>query len=362
MTNFEESLYFQLENRITDDNFLLIQWHITNRCEEKCKHCYLNKDNIIDFSYENIDSLLNKIYDLSILLKKKVLIILIGGDPILNPNFWEILEKINNYGFFFRISGNYHKLSVSNIKKLKEKNILSYQLSLDGTKEINDNMRSNGNYIKTVESIEMLIENNIEVTIKSVISSYNINSIKDMLFDISKLKNSNRIKYNFCRFIPNNESEKNYISTIKPNTYKNFLLEMFNFLNDENKIELLIREHLLIPILFEKGILSEDFFERINYISKKYNNINFIDSCSMWRDFFVIEVNGNVLACKKVPIIFGNILKDDFFDIKIKKDRFLNREDHECQNCKYYLLCKGCPAVSYSMKKSIFKKDPMCWI
>lgn len=100
----------------------------------------------------------------------------------------------------------------------------------------------------------------------------------------------------------------------------------------------------------------------LTYIYKKYNRTNFIDSCSMWRDFFVIDINGNILPCKKVPIVFGNIIKDDFYSIKIKKDQFLNTEENECQICKYYLFCKGCPAVSYSLKKSIFKKDPTCWI
>jgi radical SAM protein with 4Fe4S-binding SPASM domain len=362
MTNYEEKLYNQFLDRINDDNYLIIQWHITNRCEENCKHCYLDKEKIKDFPYEYVDLVLNKIYDLSILIKKKVIIILIGGDPLLNPNFWEIVKKINKYNFFFKVSGNYHKLNLKNIKRLKNEGVLSYQMSLDGPEQINDNIRSSGNYIKTLNSIKDLIENDIEVTIKSVISSYNINHIKKMLYEISAIENFRNIKYNFCRFIPNKNNEKHYIENIKPNSYKDFIIEIFKLLNEQNKIEMLLREHLIIPVLFEKNIIGEDFIERINYIYKKYNRTNFIDSCSMWRDFFVIDINGNILPCKKVPIVFGNIIKDDFYSIKIKKDQFLNTEENECQICKYYLFCKGCPAVSYSLKKSIFKKDPTCWI
>ncbi|PWJ95673.1 radical SAM protein with 4Fe4S-binding SPASM domain [Oceanotoga teriensis] len=360
MNEFKDKILLQLENRIIDDNYLIIQWHITNKCEENCKHCYLKNNLDTDFPYERIDETLNKIYDLSIIIKKKVLITLIGGDPLLNNHILNIIKKIVKMGFFFRISGNYHKINKENINFLKNHGIISYQMSLDGPKEINDTIRSKNNYKNTLNSIVKLLKNDIKVTIKSVISSYNILHIKDLIKDLSSI--SSKISYNFCRFVPNNEAQNKYIIDISKNDYKRFLEDIFEFFNNENKMDLLIREHLLIPILFEKNILDEVFIDRINYIKNNYKKINFIDGCSMWRDFYVLEINGDVLACKKFPLKFGNIFNDDFIDIKFKKDNFFYNNYHECNDCKLFLLCKGCPAVNYALNKNIFSKDIHCWL
>ena len=72
----------------TYNKILYIQWHITNNCEENCKHCY-NTSNInnTDLSLNENLAIIDRIIEYSKLIKKDIYIAFTGGDPLLYPYF-----------------------------------------------------------------------------------------------------------------------------------------------------------------------------------------------------------------------------------------------------------------------------------
>ena len=61
-----------------------------------------------------------------------------GGDPILHPDFWKLLELMKEHGIAFTILGNPFHLTDSVCKRLKEYGCEKYQLSIDCLRETHD--------------------------------------------------------------------------------------------------------------------------------------------------------------------------------------------------------------------------------
>jgi radical SAM domain protein len=76
---------------------------------------------------------------------------LTGGDPILHPDFWKLLELFSENNVKFTIMGNPFHLNDDVCKKLKEYGCEKYQMSIDGIRETHDWFRKPGSYDCTLE-------------------------------------------------------------------------------------------------------------------------------------------------------------------------------------------------------------------
>ena len=66
-----------------------------------------------------------------------------GGDPILHPYFWRLLELLKEKSIPFTIMGNPFHLTDEVCKRLKSCGCQKYQLSLDGMRDTHDWFRKN---------------------------------------------------------------------------------------------------------------------------------------------------------------------------------------------------------------------------
>jgi radical SAM protein with 4Fe4S-binding SPASM domain len=89
--------------------------------------------------------------------------------------------------------------------------------------------------------------------------------------------------------------------------------------------------------------------------------------CSAGDSLITVDEFGNIMPCRRMPIICGNIkestLRDVFFDHEVFMDlRDLDSPD-ECNGCIYSHLCRGgAKCQSYATYNSYEKADPGCWI
>ncbi|MBO6286022.1 MAG: radical SAM/SPASM domain-containing protein, partial [Bacilli bacterium] len=86
------------------DEYFAIQWHITDYCDQRCKHCYIFSEGhpeLITMSLEDMIFVADEIIGFCNQLNRKPYIYLTGGDPILHPNFWDLLECFHKKGIRF---------------------------------------------------------------------------------------------------------------------------------------------------------------------------------------------------------------------------------------------------------------------
>ena len=89
-------------------------------------------------------------------------------------------------------------------------------------------------------------------------------------------------------------------------------------------------------------------------------------ACSVGKTALAILPNGDILPCRRLPIVVGNILIDGIVKVWNESD-VLNkcRENSnlkgKCNNCQYIKRCRGCRAMAYAVSGDYLEEDPLCW-
>ncbi len=158
---------------ITGSSFHFFPLHLacelTYACQLKCKHCYANAGKNVTF----IDTTILKKF-LSDLKQKGLRIVeLTGGEPLLHPDFWNILEfSVKKFDYVAVLTNGISigKKEAHRFSEYKDKILMN--ISLDGSSsKINDHYRGlEGAFEKTVNSIKLL--SNLGLVVRVTMSVY----------------------------------------------------------------------------------------------------------------------------------------------------------------------------------------------
>ncbi|MCC6137135.1 MAG: radical SAM protein [Bdellovibrionaceae bacterium] len=154
---------------------------LTNRCNERCGHCYLpsfKDDSSKILKEEDWYRILSQLREAGTLF-----LILMGGEAMLNPLFWRILERASDLSFHVSMITNGLKIqSLDVAQRLKELGLINVTISLySAHPEIHDKMTSvKGSHQKTVRAIELCRQAGLQVTLNCLIGKDNIDSIFDL--------------------------------------------------------------------------------------------------------------------------------------------------------------------------------------
>lgn len=151
---------------------------LTNRCNERCTHCYIE-----DFSDDPRRILnLEQWYVVLEQLRKAgtLFLILMGGEAMLNPLFWDILKKSRDMSFHTSMITNGLKIqNQETALRLKDYGLKNATISLYSMNPlIHDKMtRVRGSQQKTMQAIEMCLEAGINVTLNCLLTKENIEGV-----------------------------------------------------------------------------------------------------------------------------------------------------------------------------------------
>ncbi|HEL2139831.1 TPA: radical SAM/SPASM domain-containing protein [Streptococcus suis] len=157
-----------------------IKWFITNRCNLRCKFCYLEDYFGKDITKDEVDQILE------ILTKREVMhVSLLGGEPTESGHFIYILKELEKREIYFSFSSNGQNLfrRIDILEFLENSKYLTEaQISLESTNSfINDSVRGSGSYKNAINSIKALVERRVAVCLAMVVTKENHPTIQDMI-------------------------------------------------------------------------------------------------------------------------------------------------------------------------------------
>lgn len=166
--------------RPVNNNRYRIIWEITNKCNLKCKHCFVDCSNKNDEL--STEECINLIRDFSNFPVAKVM--LTGGEPFMRKDILKIIQTIKSIDnqIIVDVTTNMTLLNEDKINQIKELGIEELTTSIDGNPEIHDLIRGiNGNFKKIISTLKFVRERDIDVDVVCVVNKLNKDKISEII-------------------------------------------------------------------------------------------------------------------------------------------------------------------------------------
>jgi len=337
----------ETENSVmTNFKKFTFQWHITDACNLRCRHCYQESHEQNHTSTDDLILVLNKIEDFTETFPyaEKFHINITGGEPFVHPDFFNLLHEIESRKkFAIGILSNGFITGPDHFKKLRDLNLKHIQLSLEGSKRTHEKIRGKGTYKKVIESMKLHRENKIPFMV-----SFTANSENYMEFGHAV---KTAIKYGAFkvwtdRYIPSGINDPLCLKSSQAEEYFRLIQKEKTRRRLKNSGKTEIASHRALQFLQCGGTPY---------------------SCSAGSNLLCIMPNGDVYPCRRMPVPSGNVHIENIIDNYEKNSLLMKLRRREvppmCRSCYYKDTCSGgLKCLSLAMTGDPFSGDPHCLI
>jgi MoaA/NifB/PqqE/SkfB family radical SAM enzyme len=166
---------------------LYVAWQITNECNLACLHCIEESGPGKAFPDELDRGEALRVID-ELMANEVPYLSFSGGEPMLHPHFFEMVERVTSRGSQLKIETNGHYLTPDNCARLAALEVKAVQVSLDGaTSATFGRMRVRGEFDRTVDGIRNLRAAGVAVEINFSPAAFNIHEagrIVDLAYEL----------------------------------------------------------------------------------------------------------------------------------------------------------------------------------
>ena len=268
-----------------------------------------------------------------------------GGEPLCNPFLFKLLDLIKEDSdlISFSILTNGTLITSDIAKKIKSYNPYYVQVSLEGGKKTNDFIRGKGTYKKIANGIINLRNEDIFTSISFTANRLNYKEFPKVV-KYARKYNVNNVWSD--RYIPLGDSEDKKLALTYDETRS--YLEIMN----KEREKLLKKKHNITTISMYRALqfqMTDDFAY----------------GCTAGDTLLTVMENGDLVPCRRMPIVVGNLFKDTMYDLyknsDVLKDLRKMKVPDECELCEHSQMCHGgLKCLTYAIYKDLNHKDVGC--
>ena len=332
------------------DPTFYIQWHITNFCTLRCRHCYqddFSKENDLDWQglkrvFDNVDATLMN-------WGRKACVHLTGGEPLLKPELFPLLADLEQRPLVEEVGiiSNGLPLNHEMIKRLSAFGKLKkIKISLDGVDaETHDSIRQVGTFDRVIQNLSLLQKGGrFEVIVMFTVMKRNFQNLVPFIRFCQDLDVDGLI---IERFIPWGRGREVLGEVLDRHQWKDLVETLFEFFSIEMG-EDKTAPYQAFQVDFQRGepeLLGAP--------------------CVLGEDGICIMPQGDVFPCRRFPFSIGNLVDAPLKSIWEKSEilaKLRKRENLKgrCRNCGWQ-ECRGCRSLAFSLTGDFLAEDPHCW-
>ncbi|TAL74748.1 MAG: GeoRSP system radical SAM/SPASM protein [Bacteroidetes bacterium] len=321
---------------------LTINWAVTNRCNFQCKHCYSRADTDEELGFDELCTITKKLSE-----AKVFSVNFGGGEPLLRKDLLEVARFAVDLGLAVSMNSNGFLIDRVTARKLKEAGFGKVGISIDSPKhEIHDLFRGiKGSHGKALAALSHLKEAGIETSISSVICKINIDNI-DGLIEMARSADVSNINFHNFKCSGLGFANKDVLD-LSPGEWHDFYTRAIALKETVEDLQISLED----PIIALLGHKNGDSLVKGSVCGKLSLNI---------------KSNGDITPCGFIPIVIGNICRDDLLEIW-NNSPVLNMMRNKvpkgkCLSCESYTECLGgCTARTLALTGDMNNPDPHCW-
>ena len=335
---------------------LLLQWHVTERCNLRCAHCYQTEYGGKELPLPQLLEILGQYKELLHRWRREVAsrpvrghITVSGGEPFVRRDFLDLLDVFHAHRreFSFAILTNGSLIDATLARRLRKLKPSFVQVSIEGTRATHDNIRGAGNFDKTVAAIKHLVRARIRTLISFTANRQNYREFPE----VARLGRQLRVARVWSdRLIPCGSGESMREQMLTPDETREFF-QLMRQADSElrqrwfNRTQ--VAMHRALQFLVRGGMPYQ---------------------CTAGDSLITVQPNGDLYPCRRMPIPVGNLLETPLAELYYDADLFRelrdrNRISEGCDGCHFTKLCRGgLKCLSYAVTGDPFKADPGCWL
>lgn len=145
---------------------------ITDRCNLRCRHCYVGEPGAKELPFEQIVNVLEEFEEM-----QGLRVLISGGEPLLHREFVKINDFLKEYPLRKVLLTNGLLLSTERLKNL---NVEEIQISLDGMNRGHESLRGRGTFERTLEAMKMVKEHGFSLSVSTMVHPENLDEFDEM--------------------------------------------------------------------------------------------------------------------------------------------------------------------------------------
>jgi radical SAM protein with 4Fe4S-binding SPASM domain len=326
-----------------------IQWHITNLCNLRCKHCYQDDfSKTDDLDWEGLQQISNNILGTLNQWNQAATIHLTGGEPLLKQELFSLLEDLEHSPVVeeLGIITNGLLLNENVIQRLsKSSKLRKIKISLDGAdEETNDSIRQEDTFKRVIQNISSIKEKgSFEIILMLTVMRRNFRGLSDF-FNLSRELGTDG--FIIERFIPLGRGRERMDEVLSKKEWGELTETLLNLFSIDEK----------------NALLPFQAFQ-VNFTGEEPELLG--APCVIGKDGLCIMPEGSVFPCRRFPVPVGNLMNKSLKEIWEKSSllgqlRKKKNLEGRCGKCGIE-DCRGCRSLALALTGDYLAEDPHCW-
>ncbi len=344
---------------LTQEYDFVIQWHLTERCNLRCRHCYQESGAGAELPFPEIREVIGEIarmfqvwresYDIEFSPSFNVT----GGEPFLRADFFAVLEEIRDAGFTTYVLSNGTVVTPERAARLAALGVAGVQVSLEGPEAIHDSIRGLHSFAASVEGIKELLAAGVPVSVNSTLSRLNADHFLELVEVAAALRVP---RLGFSRLVPSGRG-----------------LEMLGQMLDTGQVRQFYEKIFSLKIDGLEIVTGDPMAAQMRAASETADLGDIpAGGCAAGIAGLTILADGTLTPCRRLPIPLGRAGRDSLRELwaaapvlEALRDR--RRYGGKCGACRRWADCRGCRAIAYAYSLSrgeddYLAPDPQCFI
>jgi radical SAM protein with 4Fe4S-binding SPASM domain len=337
-----------------------VQWHLTERCNLRCTHCYQTGGKTEELTLAEIQDVLDEIIDMldawsdTYQLEFSPSLNITGGEPFLRKDLFEILSEMCSAGFAIYLLTNGTLIDTGEAEHLAGLGVKGVQVSIEGPEEIHDSIRGEGSFAASCRGVTNLLKVGLKVTLNATLSEINAEKFRDMV-EIATSLGAQRL--GFSRLVPSGRG-----------------LGLVNRMIDRQRVRE-IYESIFALSSDVLEIVTGDPVASQMRIGPGVGDCGSIATggCAAGISGLTLLPDGTVTPCRRLAIPLGNVREDSLREIWANSEileqiRDRSKYKGQCGICSRWAICRGCRAIAYAHSLvqggagDFLAEDPQCFI
>ena len=333
---------------------LVLQWHVTERCNFRCEHCYQEQYSGKDeLDFDGLLGVVDQFVEFVAHCKEKEAprpvrahINVAGGEPFVRRDFLDLLEVFARHKdhFSYGILSNGSLIDAELARRLRELAPSFVQVSVEGAADTNDTIRARGAFERAVAALKQLRSERVPTMISFTAHRGNYHEFPDVA-RLGREVGAARVWAD--RLIPSGSGLELGDLMLTPEETREFFEIM-----ESSRAE---GGHGFCPTEIAMGRALQF---RVGG-GTPYR-------CVAGEDLVTVQPNGDVYPCRRLPILVGNLTQTRLIDLYYESRLFQELRGHTesegCGDCSFSKQCRGgLRCLSSAVTGDPFRSDPGCW-